>query len=424
VKPPANSEAERALLSIVLQEAAFIPDIQAHLNPADFSDERHTAIFKAMVAVDDANVTLDPITLSAELQRQGALEGVGGIEYLKELKALEADTIGLAAYCEAVADCAVRRKLLSLGLTKIANSKGTPDELIQRAHTAIDKIEVKHAEGDPISLEQAATNFEQDVERMIAHPGETWGVPTKLIGLDRVFGGLVAGEVWIIAANPGMGKTQLLNKIIQNVVMQDVPTLYFTLEMSISKIMMRFTADMADVSSARIRQGKIGGNEQALIAEALKRFRTKPLFLYEKPLTSEDAIGIIKRMRVKPRVIGIDYSLRFTDKANENETLRVANVIRNAGTMAKMIGATVIMIHTLTGVDDWQVPSLSNLAWTNRAGYDPDVVITPWFDKRRKEGDFTAKIVPLKYRDGPCPSGKGISMFFSGIRWGDLQEEK
>jgi hypothetical protein len=99
-------------------------------------------------------------------------------------------------------------------------------------------------------------------------------------------------------------------------------------------------------------------------------------------------------------------------------------VIRNAGTMAKMIGATVIMIHTLTGVDDWQVPSLSNLAWTNRAGYDPDVVITPWFDKRRKEGDFTAKIVPLKYRDGPCPSGKGISMFFSGIRWGDLQEEK
>lgn len=424
MKPPANIEAERALLAIALQEASFLSEIQAHLNPADFFEERHTWIFRAMVALDERSKLLDVITLGAELQQQGLLDTAGGIEYLKSLKDDEAESLNLVAYCEAIADCAVRRKLLNLGLEKIAKAKGSPDELIQRAHQALDGIEIRHSEGDPITAEQAAVAFEKDVQRMISHPGETWGVPTRLLGLDRVFGGLVEGEVWIIAANPGMGKTQLLNKIILNVVMQDIPALYFTLEMSISKIMMRFTADLAGVSSARIRQGKIKENEQAAIANALCLFRSKPLFLYEKPLTSEEAVGIVKRMRTPPRIIGIDYSLRFTDRMAENETLRVANIIRNAGTMAKTVGATVLLVHTLTGVAENDVPTLQNLAWSNRAGYDPDVVITPWFNKQRKETDFTAKIVPLKYRDGPCPTSRGISMFFSGTRWGDLQEEQ
>src|SRR2546428_7664795 len=79
---PQNLEAERALLgSILLDNGALNLAVEA-LSKDDFFSEAHRIMFEKMIEISERNRTIDLVTLSEELSKDGLLEKAGGASYL------------------------------------------------------------------------------------------------------------------------------------------------------------------------------------------------------------------------------------------------------------------------------------------------------------------------------------------------------
>ena len=82
---PNNLEVEQAVLGCVLIDPEVSVNIISKVHDYDFYSETHKAIYRAIVKLYDANVTIDILTLTDELEKEGVLASVGGVSYLTTL---------------------------------------------------------------------------------------------------------------------------------------------------------------------------------------------------------------------------------------------------------------------------------------------------------------------------------------------------
>lgn len=86
-----------------------------------------------------------------------------------------------------------------------------------------DKLAKYDGEDRIVSSEELATNL--DVDNSVH---QLTGVPS----LDRILGGVEAGEMVIVSGPTGEGKTTLLMSITANMAAKNIPSLWFTLEVT------------------------------------------------------------------------------------------------------------------------------------------------------------------------------------------------
>lgn len=110
--PPQDIQAEQAVLGSVFLDPEEINNAMEVLEAKDFYQRRHQLIFSAMVALFDRGEAIDVVTLKAELERNNALENVGGIGYLVELSQATPYAGSLSFYAKIVNDKSVLRSLI------------------------------------------------------------------------------------------------------------------------------------------------------------------------------------------------------------------------------------------------------------------------------------------------------------------------
>jgi len=428
---PSNIEAEQAVLGSCLLDPDLIAEVKLILpEGSDFYLEKHCWIFKAMLSLYARQVPVDFVTLTSELESQGKLNDVGGSAYLTGILNSVPTGMNAVAYAKIIKRCSVQRQLIYAatviaGIGHDGKDHGKDlesEELLATSHKVLDSVIIPSEGGAAVTLKQASEAFLEHVAERMENPNDTWGIPTKLLEMDQRFGGLQPGDLWIIAADPGMGKTSLMNKILLNVASQGIRATYFTLEMTVAKLMMRFAQDLSGVEGRLIRQGKITKQQRDAIIDAMNRIEDFALEFMDKPISTDGIRAYLLRQRNPVRVIGVDYSKLLTD-SNVKEDLRIEHISNALKNVAKEFELAVILIHTLTrSTSEDQIPMLSELSWSAAMRYNPDVVLSPWFDKKRK--DFAAKIAVLKYRDGPATGRDGFAAFFDGVRWGNSSHQK
>src|SRR3989442_2059945 len=82
---PNNLDAERSVLgAILLDNNALNPAIE-HLRPDDFFMDQHKRVFTQMISLGESQQAIDLVTLTEELNRNGALEASEGAPFLASL---------------------------------------------------------------------------------------------------------------------------------------------------------------------------------------------------------------------------------------------------------------------------------------------------------------------------------------------------
>ena len=84
--PNSNVEAEQAVLGSLLLSREKYPEVDAVLSSSDFESEVHKEIYECIKSIADKGKPIDHITVSKQLDRNNALQRVGGLDYLKELQ--------------------------------------------------------------------------------------------------------------------------------------------------------------------------------------------------------------------------------------------------------------------------------------------------------------------------------------------------
>src|SRR6201996_3348703 len=127
--PPANVQAEQALLGALLANNRAYERVSEFLAPEHFADPINGRIFQAISRRVEAGQLADAVTLKAEFEHSGILEEVGGTAYLAQLLTAMVGIINAGEYGRTIHDTWLRRQLIDIGETVVNNAFGAMADL-------------------------------------------------------------------------------------------------------------------------------------------------------------------------------------------------------------------------------------------------------------------------------------------------------
>src|SRR5438093_566734 len=268
-------------------------------------------------------------------------------------------------------------------------------------------------EGDEIiSIRTLVDESMAALEHIAQRDSRFAGIPTGFQDLDELLSGLQPGNLIVIAARPGVGKSSFVTNIARNVAVDaNAPVAMFSLEMSRFEIGMRLLCGEARVPWDKVRSGRVATEEWTRIVEAAEVLHEAPLYIVDSGnVTIVDIRAKARRMKSGPRGLGliiVDYlQLMYGHIRTENRQQEVAEISRSLKLLAKELDIPVIAVSQLNRNPETRAdkrPQLSDLRESGSIEQDADIVLFIHRDDSddRPEVKGKADIVVAKHRNGP-----------------------
>jgi len=382
----------------------------------DFYAPKHEIIFGAIRALANQGEPTDVVTLSAELVKLGKLSTIGGAEYLHELTAIVPTAASATFYANIVREKAILRRLIEAG-TRIAqrgyDGEGEVDDQVNTAQNEIYGVADDSSGKDYTVLATALQMAADEIELVQRNQGLA-GVPTGFTQLDKTTNGLHPGQLVIIAARPGLGKSTLALDIAREAAInKKLATAIFSLEMSQTEIAMRLLSAETSIYLQSMRAGSITDNEWAIIAERRSAIANAPLIIDDSPNLNIVEIRAKCRRMIKEwdlKLIIIDYiQLMTSGKKVENRQQEVSEFSRSLKLLAKELKVPVVALSQLNRKSEEgsnKKPELSQLRESGSLEQDADLVILIHREFNQQENTRVgeAELILAKQRNGPTGS--------------------
>jgi replicative DNA helicase len=401
----------------MLLSAEAMADVVEILDAEDFYRSAHGRIYSAVRALFGHGEPVDVITAVDALRRSGSLEEVGGALYLRDLVDEVPTPAGAPHYAKIVADAALRRRLIAasadiidLAYVGSDDADAIADGAEQRIYDVARREDSEDAAAIGDLVDDAMTELESIQNRESAYTG----LPTGFRDLDDLTSGLQPGNLVIIAARPGIGKSSLAMNIARNVAVQHEPVAMFSLEMSRYEIGMRLLCAEARVPWDRIRNKRVGPDDWTRVVSAGET-------LHDAPLSIVDAGNVnIVDIRAKARrlktskqglsLIIVDYLQLMTSpntRRQDNRQQEVAEISRSLKLLAKELKVPIVALSQLNRNPEARAdkrPQLSDLRESGSLEQDSDVVMFIHRDDLDPEKKREAELIMAKHRNGPTGS--------------------
>ena len=244
----------------------------------------------------------------------------------------------------------------------------------------------------------------------------TPGLPTGFRDLDELTSGLQPGNLVIVAARPGIGKSSLAMNIAHNVAVAGGSVAVFSLEMSRHEVGMRMLCSAARVPWDRIRSKRVGPDDWVRVVQAAERLHDAPLSIVDSGnVNIVDVRAKARRMRSSKTglaLIIVDYLQLMTSAAvrrPDNRQQEVAEISRSLKLLAKELGIPVLALSQLNRNPETRAdkrPQLSDLRESGSLEQDSDVVAFIHRDDADPEKKKEAELILAKHRNGPTGSIK------------------
>jgi replicative DNA helicase len=382
----------------------------------DFYAPKHEIIFTAIKALANQGEPTDVVTLSAELVKLGKLSTIGGAEYLHELTAIVPTAASASFYANIVREKAILRRLIEAG-TRIAqrgyDGEGEVDDQVNTAQNEIYSVADDSSGKDYTVLATALQMAADEIELVQKNQGLA-GVPTGFTELDKATNGLHPGQLVIIAARPGLGKSTLALDIAREAAInKKLATAIFSLEMSQTEIAMRLLSAETSIYLQNMRAGSITDNEWAIIAERRSAIANAPLIIDDSPNLNIVEIRAKCRRMIKEwdlKLVVIDYiQLMTSGKKVENRQQEVSEFSRSLKLLAKELKVPVVALSQLNRKSEegsTKRPELSQLRESGSLEQDADLVILIHREFNQQESTRVgeAELILAKQRNGPTGS--------------------
>ncbi len=415
--PPQDLEAERSVLGAMLLSAEAMADVVEILDAEDFYRSAHGKIYSAVRALFGHGEPVDVITAVDALRRAGLLDEVGGALYLRDLVDEVPTPASAPHYARIVADAALRRRLIGAAADIMDVAYAGSDEADAIADTAEQRIyDVARREDteDAAAIGDLVNDAMSELEAIQNRESAYTGLATGFRDLDDLTSGLQPGNLVIIAARPGIGKSSLAMNIARNVAVQHEPVAMFSLEMSRYEIGMRLLCAEARVPWDRIRNKRVGPDDWTRVVSAGET-------LHDAPLSIVDAGNVnIVDIRAKARrlktgreglsLIIVDYLQLMTGpltRRQDNRQQEVAEISRSLKLLAKELKVPILALSQLNRNPEARAdkrPQLSDLRESGSLEQDSDVVMFIHRDDADPEKKREAELIIAKHRNGPTGS--------------------
>ena len=416
-QPPQDLAAEQSVLGGMLLSKDAIADVLERLRPSDFYRPAHQNVYDAILDLYGRGEPADAVTVSAELDRRGLLRRIGGAPYLHTLISTVPTAANAGYYAGIVAEKALLRRLVEAGTRVVqygyAGAEGADvDEIVDRAQAEIYDVTERRTSEDFVALETLLQPTMDEIDAIASGGGLSRGVPTGFTELDEVTNGLHPGQMIIVAARPGVGKSTLGLDFMRSCSIKNrMASVIFSLEMSKSEIVMRLLSAEAKIKLADMRSGRMSDDDWTRLARRMSEISEAPLYIDDSPnLTMMEIRAKARRLSQKSdlRLIVIDYmQLMTSGKKFESRQQEVSEFSRNIKLLAKELEVPVVAISQLNRGPEQRTdkkPMVSDLRESGSLEQDADMVILlhrPDAFERDDPRGGEADLILGKHRNGP-----------------------
>ena len=424
ITPPQDLVAEQSVLGAMMLSKDAIADVVETLVEADFYKPAHASVYGSIIDLYGRGEPADAITVAGNLGKLGTLNNIGGASYLHTLVASVPTAANAEYYARIVSEKATLRRLVEAG-TRITQSgyagNGDIDKIVDRAQAEIFEVTNRRSKADYLPLADIIHPALEEVAAIEGRGGESVGIPTGISRLDEITHGLHPGQLVIVAARPGMGKSTLGMDFARSVsIKNNMTSAFFSLEMGRNEIVMRLLAAEAGVSLQAIRGGHMSDSEWDRVARRVGQISNAPLFIDDSPnMTMMEIRAKARRLKQRHdlKLLVIDYmQLMTSGKRVESRQVEVSEFSRSLKLLAKELEVPVVALSQLNrGPEQRQdkKPMLSDLRESGSLEQDADMVVLihreETYDQETRKGE--ADLILAKHRNGPTGT---VPVLFQG----------
>lgn len=370
---PQSVELEEAVLGAILLEKDAFDTVVGFLKSEHFYKEQNQLIYKAVLELASKNEPIDLITVCQQLKRSLNLEMVGGSFYVSSLTSRIASSSHIESHARIVVQKALLREMILIS-TQSINKAYEEDtdcfDLIEWQASEISNLENGLDGNQCKTIEQLKNEVIENCKDVLFND-KVSGVPISINSLQRVTNGWRNGNLIVLAARPGMGKTAVALEYAMYPAMLGIPVGMFSLEMSALELTGRLMSKNSGISSQKINNNTTNTDELSAVIRDSVSFDKVPFYIDDTPALS------ITRLRAKAhkmkrekgiKMLIIDY-LQLMDGAedgNGNREQEISKITRGLKKLAKELDLPIIVLSQLSrqvenrpgGV---KIPQLSDL---------------------------------------------------------------
>ena len=386
---PANKVTEKYIISCALTDIAAANYIVNEMRLDDFTELNYRYIFEALVSVTKNNKTLNLSTIIAELDELNYLDVIGGSDYLNNLITDFIDVEGLEDNIRLLQDKRITREVLvkmsELEDFYYKNKFDTDFEFLTTAESQISEI-VRTRKIDGFkSIKEVATKIKENIELARANSDNLIGYDTGLKQLNRYTSGMQKGQMVVIAARPGVGKTALGLNICFNVAKKyKQPVLVFSAEMSEEEVFTRILSKASNINGNKINTGQLSNDDNIKLNAAIKQVSDVPLLVsYCNGITIGELVNKTTKFKTEHpdlAMIMVDYiGLIKTGQKEEALRIEIGKISHALKKLATDLQIPVIVVSQVRRTQE-SIPQMSDLRDSGDIEQDADKVILLYRD--------------------------------------------
>lgn len=333
-----------------------IDTLLAQVSEDDFSNERNKVIYKLVLDMHTAGQRINLVSMEQRLTARHILTPQAYFAFVDMLKSLHSKK--LVSYIERLKKATQRKEILHLVMKAEGQLreqeepdvilKDLADSLVLHSPSSVERtlIEPKNM---AVGCLEAVSNRMDSEKRKASVINLSFG------SINRAIGGFEKGDLIILSAESGAGKSAFSMNIARDVgVTQKRPCLYMNSEMTTEQQQLRWASFLSGVSHSAIRAGEITDDGYVLISNSLNQMLYSQLYTLNMPdMQIGNVLSEIRLLHKKfnLEMVIVDYIGRMDTmniKDNAKEWQLMLNSARKLKTLATELNVVIIMVAQLT----------------------------------------------------------------------------
>lgn len=360
-----DEEIEKAMLYyVIFQEELF------ELTEADFVNSTNQKIIQAINTLKSKKIEVSMLTINNELQDNSILA------YLAYLGDYTSRTSPETTY-KILKDYTKQRQVFNLTKQVQMEVRNTEniDAFIEQTISKLQKIQMQTQEEENFMMQvvTAAELIEKNTLKQ-----EDYSLYTGFFDLDALTDGLHNGELTVIGARPGVGKTTFALQIAENIAKKGKSIAYVSLEMSETQMIQKMLSMRTHVNSRKIRNGELDNNELEKIGMDCVELAELKFNLITKASTIQQIETTIRKLKNKNNLdlLVIDYlQLVRNTGVYKNREQEVADISRTLKLLCLELDIPIIALCQLNRNASRMEPTLADIRESGAIEQDADNVI-------------------------------------------------
>lgn len=396
---PQAEDLEEMVLGGAILEKIACETVLELLNPKDFYKPEFRLIFEAIQELAKESAEINTRSVTYQLQKMEKIEQAGGRTIIVELTGKFSNAGDVRWNCMVIKQMTILREIIAASYhfqDKAWQGAADAPALLKEWKDRLEEIENNLPSKKGQSLKDGLNQLTIVMQNRLNSTTGISGIPSGFPKLDAMTDGWQNGDLIIIAARPGMGKTALaVLSALNAAIMFNEPVGIFSLEMVFLQLIARIVSMECEIELEIINRKQMTTEQWQQYLYVATKIAKAPVFIDDTPGLTLTELRI-KATRMKQehdiKALFIDYLQLMSGEGDENQREQeIAGISRGLKALAKLLNIPIIALAQLSRAVETRGglkrPILADLRESGAIEQDADIVIFMWRPEYYAERD-------------------------------------